>query len=151
MKSTLCLGLLGLAAAAPLVGQSVRGVWKPVEVVVDSGLSRGRHTTDVQPGLLIFTQRHYSMVFVQGFAPRPQLTDSAGDAELGRVFSPFTANSGTYQHQDSTVTFTPLVAKVPSVMAGNSYTLKIRVKADTLWVFSGPGAGLVGKWVRAER
>jgi hypothetical protein len=83
-------------------------------VEVDSGANSGRHTSDVQPGLIIFTKRYYSTVFVRGFAPRPQLSDSAKDDELGRVFSPFTANAGTYQRTDSSITFTPIVAKNPA-------------------------------------
>jgi hypothetical protein len=140
-------------ASAPVLGQAIEGVWKPAVVVIDSGANRGRHTTDVQPGLMIFTQRHYSMLFVNGFAPRPQLSDSATDAELGRVFGPFTANSGTYQRTDSTITFTPSVAKVPAVMAGTPFTLRARAKGDTLWLVGGPGgfSRQQTTWVRVER
>src|SRR5258707_11711708 len=122
MRAAFVTTVLIVRASAAALGQSIEGVWKPVVITIDSGASRGRHTTDVQPGLLIFTQRHYSMLFVQGFAPRPQLSDSATDAERGRVFGPFTANSGTYQRTDSTITFRPTVAKVPAVMAGTAFT-----------------------------
>jgi len=103
---------------------------------------------------MIFTRLHYSMVFVQGFAPRPQLSDSATDEELGRVFTPFTANAGTYQRDDTTITFTPIVAKVPAVMSGTPFTLRARIKGDTLWVVGGPiGVGnkqLGSVWSGAE-
>jgi hypothetical protein len=153
MRSAIAALTLVAAATDPLAGQTIQGVWKPVEVVVDSGPSRGRHTTDVQPGLLVFTKRHYSMMFVQGFAPRAVPGDSATDAQVALLFIPFTANAGTYKRTDSTVTFTPKVAKHPAVMAGGPFMLRVRVKGDTLWVTGAPGtpAGDRWTWVRVER
>jgi hypothetical protein len=153
MRSPFVALVLGAVATAPVPGQTLEGVWKPIVVVVDSGANRGLHTSDVQPGLMIFTKRHYSMLFVQGFAPRPQLSDTAKDDELGRVFNPFTANAGTYRRDDSTITFTPIVAKVPAVMSGTPFTLRARLRADTLWVTGGPGAARrqEATWVRIER
>ena len=153
MRSAIATLVCVAAVPAPLVGQTLEGVWKPVEVVVDSGTSRGRHTTDVQPGLLIFTKRHYSMMFVQGFTARALPSDGATDEELGRLFLPFTANAGTYQRSDSTIMFTPTVAKHPAVMTGTPFTLQVRLKADTLWATGGPGTSLRQKWtwVRVER
>ena len=144
------IALLTLLAAAtdPLVSQTIEGVWKPVRVVIDSGANAGRHTTDVQPGLLVLTKRHYSMMFVQGFKPRAVPSDSATDQELGLSFLPFTANAGTYQRTDSTITFTASVAKHPAVMAGSSFTRQVRLKGDTLW-FTGPGFKAI--WMRIER
>ena len=153
MRSTIAVLTLVAAATNPLVGQTIDGVWKPVEVVADSGASRGRHTTDVQPGLLVFTRRHYSMMFVQGFAPRAIPSASATDEQVGLLFIPFTANAGTYQRTDSTITFTPTVAKHPAVMAGGPFTVQLRVKGDTLWARGLPGTPPVQKWtwIRVER
>ena len=148
MRSGTALLTLIAAATDPLVGQTIEGVWKPVQVVIDSGADAGRHTTDVQPGLLIFTKRHYSMMFVQGFKPRAVPSDSASDEELGLSFLSFTANAGTYQRSDSTITFSPSVAKHPAVMAGNSLTRQMRLKGDTLWF---TGRGQRATWVRIER
>jgi len=141
------LTLIG-AAMDPLVAQTIQGVWKPVQVVIDSGADAGRHTTDVQPGLLMFAKRHYSMMYVLGFKPRAIPSDSASDQELGLSFVPFIANGGTYQRTDSTITFSPSVAKHPAVMTGKPITRQIRVKGDTLW-FTSPG--LMATWVRIER
>jgi hypothetical protein len=92
------------------------------------------------------------MVYVVGYAARPQLSDSASDAEAGRIFAPFTANAGTYQRTDSTITFTPVVAKVPAVMSGKPFTLHARVKADTLEIIGGPIGGTDrATWIRIER
>ena len=82
MRTTVALVTLVVGASSPGLGQSLQGTWKPVEVVVDSGPDHGRHTSDVQPGLLIFTRTHYSMTFVQGFKARPLPSDSATDEQL---------------------------------------------------------------------
>jgi len=150
---SLSIAVALIAVATPsLFAQSLEGVWKPVVVEVDSGANSGRHTSDVQPGLIIFTKQHYSILFVQGFAPRSQLSDSAKDDELGRVFSPFTANAGTYQRTDSSITFTPIVAKVPAVMSGRSFTLRARMKGDSLSLSRGfGGGGDRSTWIRVER
>lgn len=152
MKATVALFALIVSAPSPVLAQSLEGVWKPVEIVIDSGPNRGRHTTDVQPGLLIFTKRHYSLMFVQGFKARPLPSDSASNEQLGLLFLPFTANAGTYQRTGSTVTFSPTVAKNPAVMAGKPVTMSVRVKGDTLWAIpTGRGAPSRAIWVRVER
>lgn len=149
MRATVALFALIVGAPAPLFGQRIEGVWKPVEVVVDSGPNRGRHTTDVQPGILILTKRHYSLTLVQGFKARPLPSDSATNEELGRLFLPFSANAGTYRQTGSTITYSPVVAKNPAVMAGKPLNVVVRVKGDTLWANSGPGT--ITTWVRIER
>ena len=152
MRSTVALFALVAGASSPLLGQRIEGAWKPVEVVVDSGPDRGRHTTDVQPGLLIFTKRHYSMTFVQGFKSRPLPTDSTTNEQLGLLFVPFTANAGTYRRSGSTVTLSPTVAKNPAVMAGKPISVVVRVKGDTMWATpAGAFAGSKTTWVRVER
>jgi len=148
MRSGITLLTLLGAAMDPLVAQTIQGVWKPVQVVIDSGADAGRHTTDVQPGLLIFAKRYYSMMYVPVFKPRAVPSDSASDQELGLSFVPFIANGGTYQRTDSTITFSPSVAKHPAVMTGKPITRQIRVKGDTLWITS---PGLMATWVRIER
>src|SRR5215216_6273763 len=101
MRTTVTLFALVVGASSPTFGQTLEGTWKPVQIVVDGGSAKGRHTTDVQPGLLIFTKRHYSMMFVHGFKARPIPSDSVSDEQLGLIFLPFTANAGTYQRTDS--------------------------------------------------
>jgi hypothetical protein len=152
MRTTVTLFALIVGASSPVLGQSLRGVWRPVQIVVDSGPDRGRHTTDVQPGLLIFTKGHYSMTFVQGFKARPVPSDSATNEQLGLLFVPFTANAGTYRHTGSTITLSPVVAKNPAVMAGKPFSVVVRIKGDTLWASpTGLGAGSTTTWVRVER
>jgi len=154
MRTSLKLFALVGVATSPAFGQSLEGVWKPVQVVVDSGPDRGRHTNDVQPGQLIFTKHHYSMMFVQGFKARPMPRDSASNEDLAPLFIPFTANAGTYVRKGSTLTFSPTVAKNPRVMSGSTpMTFTIRTKGDTLWgrASRGPAAGSEFAWVRIAR
>ena len=152
MRSTVALFALVAGASSPLLGQRIEGTWKPVEVVVDSGPDRGRHTTDVQPGLLIFTKRHYSMTFVQGFKARSLPSDNTTNEQLAQLFVPFTANAGTYRHTGSTVTLSPTVAKNPAVMDGKPISVTVRIKGDTLWATpTGAFAGSKTTWVRVER
>ena len=150
MKAAITLFAVIAGASSPVLCQTLEGVWRPLEVVIDSGPDRGRHTTDVQPGLLIFTKRHYSMTFVQGFKARPIPSDSATDEQLGLSFLPFTANAGTYERHDSTITFSPSVAKHPGVMAGTPFTLVARLNGDTLWERPVRG-GARFTWIRVER
>lgn len=153
MRKTVALLTLIVGVSHPVRGQNLEGVWKPVEIVVDSGPDRGRHTTDVQPGLVIFTKNHYSMNFVQGFKARPVPGDSATAEQVALVFVPFTGNAGTYKRSDTTIIFSPSVAKHPAVMAGTPFTVAYRLRRDTLWTSSGaPGANTSKiKWVRVER
>ena len=129
--------------------QSLCGAWKPVEVVIRKGADLERHTTDVQPGLMVFTQNYYVGIAVRGFEPRVPLSAQPTVEERGRAFTEFTANAGTYRLRDSTFTVTPIVAKNPGTMAGESYTDRIRVVADTLWFISTSGHRQ-NKWVRIE-
>jgi hypothetical protein len=139
--------------SSPLVAQSLTGVWKPVEIVIASGPTAGRHTTDVQPGLLMFTNGHYSWLRVTSFDPRPALSASPTDEERGRVFSAFTGQGGTYDVNGSTLTLLPTVAKNPAVMmrgTPDSYTLER--DGDAYWLIgkTPEGAEWRMKLVRVE-
>jgi hypothetical protein len=147
MAAAVALSLLSSAYAH---AQSLCGVWKPVEVVIDSGPDVGRHTTDVQPGLFVFTDTYYAGMGVRGFQPRPPLSANPTDEERGRVLWNFTANAGTYVLHDSTFTVTPIVSKNPELMTGGSYTDRVRVLADSFWIISTSGHRR-NKWVRIER
>ena len=153
MRYSLLAAALTVAAAAPVSAQSPQGVWKTVEVMVVGGPNAGRHTSDVQPGLLFITGRHYSVIFVQGYAPRPQLGENASAEEQAKVWDPFTANAGTYQIKDSTFSYTPIVAKNPGVMSGGTLTAGFRIRADSIWFTTkGPdGIEARTKLVRIDR
>jgi hypothetical protein len=133
--------------------QSVMGVWKAAEVVISGGPNAGRHTTDVQPGLLIITNKHYAMLFVGGFKPRPRLSEKPTDEERGRAYEPFTANAGTYELKGTTMTYTPVVAQNPASMEGKPRSLEIRLEADSLSFITKSPEGIEtrSKYVLVER
>lgn len=112
----LALALSTLVASGSSNAQSnrLKGAWKVVAITPAGG------RTDVapQPGLYIFTERHYSVQRV--IAARPPLPEKPSDADLLAAFGPFTANSGTYEVKGATLTTTALVAKNPNAMAGQS-------------------------------
>jgi hypothetical protein len=110
------------------------GAWRVVEVEVSGP---GARTVDSpQPGLLLFTGRHYSYTFVTSEAPRPLLPPGPATPEaLATVWNPFTANAGTFEVSGSTMTRRPIVAKSPDAMAAGAFNeYSFRLTADTLWM-----------------
>jgi len=134
LRETFCLVcLLGLPLAAcdspapssePIEVEEVlpvlEGVWQRAEVVIDSGPDAGTHLIDVQPSIYIFSKSHYGISAVEGFAPRPYLGEDPGLAELGRAFSAYTGESGTYAVNGARLILTPLVTKDPAEMGGGA-------------------------------
>jgi hypothetical protein len=139
--------MLPAAASA----QSIEGVWKISEVVIGGGPDQGRHTADVQPSLIIYTNSHYSTMIVRTWEPRPMLSNNPTNEERGRVFSPFTANSGTYVVRGKTITKTPLVAKNPAVMTDFTIINEIEWDGDTFWLISDARDGNWQNRTRYER
>jgi len=156
-RAALAVGIAVLWAPAGLEGQSaapgLEGAWRVTEVTAG-----GQTLASPQPGLLLFTGRHYSYTFVTSEEPRPDLPSGAVTPEmLATVWNPFTANAGTFEVSGATMTRRPVVAKSPAAMAPgafNEYTFRLR--ADTLWVTpTGTEAGPVRspstvKYIRAR-
>jgi hypothetical protein len=134
------VGLVILAAASPS-GQSkpnasIQGVWQWVEVnrrnpnPPKGALQQGIHTT-LQPGLLIFTNSHYAIMYDTAAKPRPttEFKDARNPTaeELESQWGPFTANAGTYELNGDQLTLHVVVAKVPANQASgdrpNRYTV----------------------------
>lgn len=136
----LCVSLALFAfATAPVAAQarpaqtSLQGVWRPVEVRMGAADSAG---TASQPGLYIFTGRHYSIIRVTSAAPRPDVPadlNQATAAQLIASWNPFTANSGTYQVSGSELMTNPVVSKdPPSMTPGAFVAYDFALKGDTL-------------------
>jgi hypothetical protein len=92
---------------------------------------------DPQPGLFIFADGYYSMVWLITTEPVPDSADTwhPTDDEKARNFSSMIVNSGTYAVSDTLITTYPLVAKTPEFVGGVA-TYRYRVVADTLWMES---------------
>jgi hypothetical protein len=146
-----------MTAASPNRGpEQLRGGW-----TLASASLVGRDTTIVnrwpQPGLVIFTGRHYSLMYVEGSAPRSPFADPMRptDAEKLKAFDTFVGHSGSYTVVDSVIRMHVVVAKSPSMMATelrDSFAQFVyRIVADTLWLSRRSGAGaFTMRLVRAE-
>lgn len=134
----LTIGVAVLLVASGLEGQQaaegLEGAWRITEVVTTGPL--GRTVGSPQPGLLLFTGAHYSYMRVTSDQPRPMPPRGLATVEdMLDVWSPFTANAGTFEVSGNSMTRRPAVAKSPDAMAPgafNEYTF--RLSADTLWV-----------------
>jgi hypothetical protein len=124
----------------------LRGVWKVVEV---TGGAEGSNTHP-QPGLFIFTDKHYSFMRVTGTKARPkfQSNATATDSEKVASYDGFFAQAGTYQVSGSTITTQPVVAKAEFPMIGPPSKAEIKIDGNTLWwTFA---TGQVAKLIRVE-
>jgi len=133
MKRRLFSGLLlGLLTVSAFGKSKLEGVWQTVEVKGQIGSNE--ETNDREPGLLIFTEKYYSVLAALSDA-RTQVPDQAKAtaAELLAIWGPFIANSGTYEISGDTVALTAMVAKNPgAVKAGSPIKLSFQLEGDTL-------------------
>ncbi len=121
---------------------SIQGVWRVQERVITG--ENPSSTTAPQPGIYIYTARHYSVVQVPGTSPRPQVPPikvpgKPTDAEKIAIYpewQQFNAGSGTYQIKGTTLTTKPIVAKNEAVMAGPGMTFTFKLDGNTLWLTS---------------
>lgn len=127
------------AQESPLVGAWITTGWDGQE-------------GDPQPGLLIFTETHYSMLFVPAGMIRAQWADETPtDADLTAAFNTLVANSGRYTWSGNEITTEAYVSLVPPYMANwgeNHETFTFDIEGETLhftWPDDfGPASGSIG-------
>jgi hypothetical protein len=127
--------VIGLLAAIPGAQGGARkpieGIWKVTEIVVTG--ADASNVPNPQPSLVIFTPRHYSLMYVTGSQPRkPYTGEDPTDAEKMAAFDSFVANSGTYEVAGGTLTLHPIVARNPGFMAGGFDKYQFRIEGTTL-------------------
>jgi hypothetical protein len=156
------LGLFGVSLLAQSK-PSIQGVWRRVETTVTNpnppsgALAKGTHT-NVQPGLLIFTAKHYSVQVDGAAKQRPPIKVPAKPTpeEMQAAWGPYTANSGSYEISSSTLIMRPIVAKNPATQGKALNRATIKLEGDNLWMtLIDTGAGKVqypttAKYVRVE-
>ena len=133
----LAIAVLTASAHAQFKATPLTGTWSVTEIKTTG--PKARTISHPQPGLLIFTGDHYSLMIIESDQPRaevqnPQIKKPTAD-ELLAAWEPFTAAAGTYEISGNTLTTRPSVAKNPQVMApGNVQlnTFKIDKKILTL-------------------
>ncbi len=109
-------------------------------------VSRGAFArTDIDPGLglLIFTERHYSMFVNSG--DRPDVPPGSGPLATDELrlaaFASFIANAGTYEVSGSKLTLHLMLARSPSGL-GSSPVLGYRIEGDRLITTATTSAGV---------
>jgi hypothetical protein len=129
-------GAIGLAQSRPVSQSTLQGVWR-VTAVTTTGPNASTNNQP-QPGLYIFTAKHYSIVRVSAAKPRPDVPadiEKATADELRAAWDPFAANAGTYEVAGGNLTTRPMVAKNPGVMKTGSFTVSsFKVEGNTLSV-----------------
>lgn len=106
----------GPGATPPSQG-SFRGAWRVVSMSL-TGDDRTTTNDSPQPGLVLFTERHYSIMYVEGGEPRKPFTDPLGptDAEKLDAYNTFVGHAGSYTVSDSVIAMQVLISKSPSLM-----------------------------------
>ena len=146
------LGLLAFTLIATTsYGQAknqLMGAWKVTEIANPNSPP----ITNPQPGLYIFTEKHYSAVRLNGTKPLPAYpsNEEATDADKVAVFNTLYLNTGSYSVKGNVLTTSPMVAKSAFAMApGRTAEYEFTVKGNTLTLAQKP-AGPVVKFVRLE-
>lgn len=147
MTAIVAMLLVGGWAMTSAQAPSLQGVWRVSEIVV-TGANASTNTSP-QPGLYVFTKQHYSIVTVNGTAARKDVSPAKDPARLTDaekiarydMWSPFTANSGTYEVKGNTLTTRPLAAKNVGAMAGTGQTREFKIEAKTLTLVQKSPAG----------
>ena len=166
--------ILILALVAPLASQSepsIQGVWRVVARTIPASTNSGDrkdpfgHVPEgtqnaVQPGLLIFTQKHYSRTTDTAVEPRPTSTEAVPGKptveELQARWGPFQANAGTYELSGNILTLRLMVSKNPNDQRGNFARLTVKMDGDRLWLTPMENAtgriaaGVTSEYVRVE-
>ncbi len=120
--------LTAYGAGKDLESDSIVGVWKVVEIALDYGLPLNTDplpnqiipNTDPLPSQIIFTNRHYSIVWMPGnkameaFSIRWQ---PSAEEKLRR-FDEVVVNTGTYEIEGGVIKVHPVIARVPEFMGG---------------------------------
>ena len=133
---------------APAKKNPLTGAWKVTEVA-----NPGQPAiTNPQPGIYVFSERHYSAVRIQGTKPLPDYpsNDKATDADKVAVFNALYMNTGAYTVSGNTLTTMPQVAKSAFAMApGRKTEYEFTISGNTLTLAQKP-EGPVVKFTRVE-
>lgn len=137
-----CARAAPLAAAALLFASGLcaeesgraplEGVWRIVEVR-SVGPNGERVVSDPPPSLLIFSARHYSMVWNPRSQPRDDFENSfrPSDAEKIAAYDTLAVNTGTYELEGSQLVTRPVVSRVPD-FSGGVARYEYRLSGDEL-------------------
>src|SRR4029453_10189901 len=134
LRMAVLLAVVPAILAAQTSGKKpMEGAWRVVEVVRTG--AEPENTASPQPGLFIFGEKHYSMMWIRGAKARaPYAGEAPTPEEKIKAFDSLVANSGTYEVSGATITVRPMVARSPNFMAGGSSKYQFRAEGDNLWL-----------------
>jgi hypothetical protein len=108
------ISVLAYQAASQSGRNPLTGAWIIVETTItDSG--EATVNGEPQPGLYIFTDRHFSTMLVPG-TDRPPFSAGRTDAERLAAYDNFVADAGTYELQGNMLMTGNIIAKIPNGM-----------------------------------
>ena len=130
---TLLVLCTNVVSAQSSTKKPIEGAWKVTEIVVSG--ADASNAPNPQPGLIIFTEKHYSVMWVPGNQPRSLFKgEDPTNQEKIAAYESFVANSGTYEVAGATLTLHPMVARSPNFMAGGVSKSQLRIEGATLWL-----------------
>ena len=97
-----------------------------------------------QPGLYMFTDRHFSLMLIPQDTVRAPLIQNATCEERIAAFENFVADAGSYESSDTLIIMKNIIAKLPRAMngdAGGPYRYWIKGDSLTLSFSGGWAAG----------
>ena len=114
---------------APVSGQqsatakSVLGAW---QVSAVAGRGDVPSNDSPQPGLYLFTAKHFSIVQVNTREPRKPMTDSTSAEAWATVYgnAAFSASAGTYEVSGDKLTMHTFVSKNPGPMGPDKFVVR---------------------------
>jgi hypothetical protein len=124
--------LLTVATEAQSKAPVLTGAWRMTEM---KRIGPRTETLKSPQGLLIFTNKYWSRMYVDSDQPRTEIRnlEKATAAEIIATWGPFVAASGTYEASGNTLTMRALIAKNPNVMEpGNLSVYTFKIEGNTL-------------------
>ena len=138
---TALLPFVGLLADGPMFDSgprsqgSLHGAWRVIGMSLTSG---DQITTSTSPGLVLFTEKHYSLMYVEGSQPRKLFADPTRPTDTEKIgaYDTFVGHSGIYTITDSVIAMLPDIAKAPHMMIGEMrntfFRFAYHITGDTL-------------------
>ena len=113
----------------------LRGVWKVIEQAFRTPGAAWTVNTAPYLSVYIFTQKHYSYMFVPGTGPRRLFAGDPNqptDGEKVAAYNSFVAGSGTYVLAGSALTLNAILHKNPNEMTGATLKYDVDIGSTTL-------------------
>ena len=136
-----------LYSQSPATRNPLLGAWKVMEIADTNGAP----ITNPQPGLYIFTGKHYSFARINGTKPLPNYpsNDKATDADKVTVFNSLYLNTGTYTVSGNMLRTKAMVAKSAFAIGGAGNQYEFTLNGNSLVLTQKP-SGAVIKLARLE-